>query len=188
MEIDYRIYRDLEKHIRTKVHSDFHANGSIGAMDFFCIIIWKSNRAKSKVAKRLFDSNLSLDERCHELTKRIYNEKTNKGKLKILFKEYKFRIPIMSAILSVLYPDDFTVYDFRVCESLKARNENDFSKLESLTNFDELWLRYSNYVEVVKRAIPLYNSLTEKDHYLWGQSFYSQLENHIKSNFANYKE
>jgi len=34
-------------------------------------------------------------------------------------KEWDLALPMASAILSVCWPDDFTVYDYRVCESVK---------------------------------------------------------------------
>jgi hypothetical protein len=37
----------------TEVHRRFHAEHSLGAFDLFSIIIWKANRAKSRVASRL---------------------------------------------------------------------------------------------------------------------------------------
>jgi hypothetical protein len=51
--LDYVAIYDQETYLFETVHSRFHEQGFLSAFDFFCIIIWKANRAKSKIAKRL---------------------------------------------------------------------------------------------------------------------------------------
>jgi hypothetical protein len=53
MDIDYRIYYDLEQYLFRDVNSHFRDNRKLDAFDFFCIVIWKANRAKSRVASLL---------------------------------------------------------------------------------------------------------------------------------------
>ena len=55
-----KIY-DLERYICEDVHKKFHKNGRLDAFDFFCILIWKSNRNKSDHAKRLLDLSEQKD-------------------------------------------------------------------------------------------------------------------------------
>ena len=45
MALDYLRYYDLERYLFEDVHRRFHEEGSIGAFDFFSIVIWKANRA-----------------------------------------------------------------------------------------------------------------------------------------------
>jgi hypothetical protein len=84
-----------------------------------------------------------------------------------------------SAILTVLYPDDFTVYDIRVCDVL-----GDFKDAQYKTNFAKLWERYAAYVIAVKDAVPECSSLRDKDRFLWGKSFATQLQTDIQSSFG----
>jgi hypothetical protein len=51
--VDYLRFQDFESYLFEDVHRRFQEDGSIGAFDFFAIVIWKANRAKSKVAQRL---------------------------------------------------------------------------------------------------------------------------------------
>ena len=46
-------YYDLERYLFEDVHQRFHIDHSIGAFDFCSIVIWKANRAKSKIARKL---------------------------------------------------------------------------------------------------------------------------------------
>ena len=47
-----RLY-DLERYLFKAVNPTFQRDGRLTAFDFFCIVVWKANRAKSKVALRL---------------------------------------------------------------------------------------------------------------------------------------
>ena len=59
--------------------------GYLSAFDFFRIVIWKANRAKMKVAKRLLGSaKKSLDEVVVELTKVIGAQKAPKDRMRLL--------------------------------------------------------------------------------------------------------
>ncbi len=83
-----------------------------------------------------------------------------------------------SAILSLLYPDNFTIYDVRVCDTLTNVKGHD-----ATTNFEKLWLGYKNYIDNVKKYEPQNLSLRDKDRFLWGKSFYEQLNRDLKNNF-----
>jgi hypothetical protein len=180
MTIDYIKYYDLEKYVLTDVRKNFARNKYLTAFDFFCIVIWKANRAKTKIAERLirYNKEKDIEKSVYDLTSKIYKAKDDKQKLKVLIDDYKFRLPMSSAILSLLYPDNFTIYDVRVCDTL-----TDFKGLDNISNFEKLWKRYSEYIESVKKYKPQNLSLRDKDRFLWGKSFYEQLTDDLKKNF-----
>ena len=174
---DFLKFYDLENYILTDVKNNFLKNKSLNSFDFFCIIIWKANRAKSKIANRLLSYNPNLDEAVKDLTRKIYQAKEDKEKLKTLLEDYKFRLPMASAILSLLYPDNFTVYDIRVCDTLKS-----YKGLDDL-KFERLWEGYCNYIDSVRNYGTQNLSLRDKDRLLWGKSFHEQLNSDLKANF-----
>jgi hypothetical protein len=180
MTIDYIKYYDLEKYILTDLRKNFDLNKHLTAFDFFCIVIWKANRAKTKVAERLikYNKEKDIEKSVYDLTSKIYLAKDDKQKLKVLIEDYKFRLPMSSAILSMLYPDNFTIYDVRVCDTL-----TDFKGLDNISNFENLWNGYSKYIDSVKKYKPQNLSLRDKDRFLWGKSFYEQLTDDLKKNF-----
>jgi hypothetical protein len=51
--MDFLGYYNLEPYLFDIVSPRFHQEGSLNAFDFFSIVIWKANRAKSRIAKRL---------------------------------------------------------------------------------------------------------------------------------------
>lgn len=52
-EPDYATYYDLEGYLFSEVSGRFQRDRRLSAFDFFCVVIWKANRSKSKVARRL---------------------------------------------------------------------------------------------------------------------------------------
>jgi hypothetical protein len=181
--VDYLRYYDLEAFLFQDVHSRFQKEGSLCAFDFFSIVIWKANRAKSRAAKRLLarcpEQGANLDMIVHNLTKSLFDAQTHRERLRVMLEDWGFYLPMASAVLAVLYPDFFTVYDFRVCEQLGR-----FHELANWSDFNKIWSGYEQYQDAVLAAAPSGLSLRDKDRYLWGRSSARQLEEDIAARFA----
>ncbi len=177
-EVDYRQYYDLEPYLFNTVRPRFAEQGYLDAFDFFCIVIWKANRAKSKIAKKLRAKEENLEAAVRKLTTELAQQKTAKDRLRYMLKEWGFRLPTASAILTVLYPEEFTVYDWRVGDELG------FHDLGNLSNFEDLWPRYEEFKRKVEESTLTELSLRDKDRYLWGKSFERQLKSDIAKGFA----
>jgi len=176
---DYAKYYDMENYLFGEVSPRYGSRETLSTFDFFCIVIWKANRSKSKVASRLLGKkHRDLDAAVRALVQDIAKAPDPKARLEALIDKWRFRLPMASAILTVLYPNEFTVYDVRVCNTL-----GDFEDAQHKTNFQTLWQRYVQYTETVKNAVPGKQSLREKDRYLWGKSFATQLKNDIAESF-----
>jgi hypothetical protein len=160
---------------RLKLVSPHYARHRVlSAFDFFCIVIWKANRAKSRVAERLLSHGngyADLEDAVDSLVTAISEATDRSARLSVLIEGWGFRLPMASAILTVLYLEEFSVYDVRVCDVLGG-----FSDAQYKTNFAMLWERYSAYLRAVRNAVPQCESLRDKDRYLWGKSFSTQLE------------
>lgn len=180
---DYVQFYHLESYLFGTVHQRFHSQGYLGAFDFFCIVIWKANRAKTQIARKLLGPtrDRTLDDVVIQLTRGIAAQDTPKNRLGFLmFGDVRFRLPMATAILTVLYPDEFTVYDYRVCEALDG-----FSNLSHITTIERLWDAYLEFKRAVEKCTPGGYSLRDKDRYLWGKSFCDQLESQVKDGFAD---
>lgn len=182
-DLEYLQIYQLETYLLDTVRLRFQQQGNLSAFDFFCIVIWKANRAKTKIAKRLIakSGGKTLEEAVHQLTTGIYCQETPKDRLLYLLQEeWGFLLPMASAILTILYPDDFTVYDVRVCDAL-----GDHQQLAniSVAKFEQLWAGYIRFRDAVKQAEPDGLSLRDKDRYLWGKSFSIQLQKDISIAF-----
>ena len=175
---DYSAYYDLESYLFKTVHDQFASQGWLNSFDFFCIVIWKANRAKTKIAKRIRQlGNGDLDKGVHDFTSAIARAATAQEKLSVLL-EHGFLLPMATAILTVLYPNEFTMYDVRVCDAL-----GDFHRLANLTKLSTIWAEYTRFVQSVKAATPAQLSLRDKDRYLWAKSFAQQLTHDVEREF-----
>lgn len=179
-QINYLQYYDLEGYLFDVVSRRFAHGKKVTAFDFFCIVIWKANRAKSKVARRLLGhcKGQGIEATVNTLLTEIAGAEDSMRRLTVLIDGWGFRLPMASAILTVLYPEEFTVYDIRVCDVL-----DDFHGLENRTKVATLWDRYDDYIKAVKKAVPKNLSLRDKDRLLWGKSFAQQLKTDIESSF-----
>jgi len=187
-ELDFRKFYDIEKYLFTTVHKIFKEQGYLDVYDFFLIIIWKSNRSKSKVAKRLLEKGYpSLQEAVKSITAEVTILKDPKQRLKFLMANCGFRLPMASAILTVLFPESFTVYDVRVCNVLQEKGYH-FHNLTDRKFSEGLWDDYMAYINAVAVSAPKGYSLRDKDRYLWDKSFYEQLMTDISKNFNVYNE
>ena len=177
---DYLKLYDMESYLFETVNERFHREGNLSAFDFFCIVIWKANRAKSRIAQWLLnhkEGGADLEAAVRKLTGQIAEQASPKERLRVLIDEWGFLLPMASAILTVCYPDDFTVYDYRVRDELECRD------LSNLT-FKSLWPEYEEFRLKVTEITPADLSLRDKDRFLSGKSFHEQLTSDIANAFG----
>lgn len=176
----YHRYYDVEEYLFDTVTWRFAEQGCLNAFDFFSIVRWKANRAISKVAARLLSKgHTDLHVAVNDLTSSIHRATGQREKLRVLIEDWGFRLPMASGILSVLYPEEFTVYDVRVCRVLGK-----YGSLTNRTKFESIWNGYEQYLDAVKEAAPSQLSLRDKDRWLWGRSAYEDLLAFIESPLA----
>jgi hypothetical protein len=175
---------DLEEYVFETVGPSFRRDGEVPAFDFFCIISWKANRATSYVARRLMRKADSLDGAVHNLTAGLASAATAKARFELLRKFWGFALPMASAILTVFYPDEFTVYDVRVCAALAAQGVRGMERVRTITDVDRQWAEYQRFVEAVRAATPGVAMLRDKDRALWGLSFGEDLDAKILNRFG----
>lgn len=177
---DFAKYHQIEAHLFGEVASRFHRDNRLSAFDFFAIIVWKSNRSKSRVATRLLAKRpKGLQTAVTAITRDIATAIDHRERLRRVRKDWGIGLPIATAILSVLYPKDFTIYDVRVCDSLGR-----FHGLKAITRFNRLWPQYLQFKQAVIDAVPHEKNLRKKDRYLWGKSFASQLNEDLRDRFG----
>ena len=170
-EIDYRIFYDSEKYLLEKVGSHFQQTGELEPADFYSILIWKAERAKNHHKKRLATLGGSFDKAVRELASTLYRSTSDRNRLECLMNNWWFALPTASAILTILYPDVFTVYDWRVCDELGIPPESWHSRGFS----EELWNHYLKFKEAVIQGTPANLSLRDKDRFLIGRSTHKSI-------------
>jgi hypothetical protein len=173
---DYLKFYDLERYLLEEIGPRFRATGVIEPVDFFMIFIWKANRAKTTVRDGLKSRAAgSFETAVVQIAASLYAQKGQKERLQVLMQGWRLKLPMASAILTVLYQDEFTVYDSRVCQELgfEYRPQREFS--------DALWVDYESYREAVIKATPAtLKQLRDRDRFLWGRSLRKDAERDFK--------
>jgi len=166
-------YYDDEKYL-IGVSQTFRDSGLISPEDFLTILAWKANRATTYHLKRLQTNAGSFSEAVKGITIDIRRAEDHKARLEILMSaKWGFYLATATAILTILYPEDFTVYDYRVAGLLNFAQElrqRDFS--------DSLWQKYMEFRERVRSYPPpeLNLSLRDCDRYMSGESYRKDIE------------
>ena len=105
---------DLETYLFQQVSRRFEQGRTLTPYDFFAIIVWKSNRAKTKVRRGLSAAHKSVE----TLMQQVAEARRPVDKVTLLTEIDGIGIRIASAILAVCYPSQFTVLDYRAWETL----------------------------------------------------------------------
>ena len=162
----YLKYYFLEDYLFNDVNKNFQRRGYLTPKEFFAIIIWKRNASKTKILNGIKKNERTI----RKITSKISAAKTKEQRLSALLspKIPGISIAFASAILTVCYPDDFTVVDYRACASLK---EDFGEKVEGNPTIKTT--AYFDYLTKCKKLAHKYNlSLRDFDRVLWGKNFY----------------
>src|SRR6266446_3367439 len=166
-ETDYRKFYDAERYLLDEVGPRFRETGELEPADFFTLLIWKAERKKNDHKKRLAKIAGSFENAVHQVASELHKSTAHKHRLEVLINKWRFYLPTASAILTILYPDVFTVFDWRVCKEVVCayepwRSRRSFS--------DVLWGRYESFKQAVINQTPTHLSLRDKDRFLIGRS------------------
>lgn len=165
--MDYKKFYNLEEYLFEDVRKHFQSREYLTPKEFFCIVIWKSNRAKTRIKSNILGRcSGTLNSIIKKLTKEIYRERNTKKRLEILLNDWGFRLPMASAILTVLYPEEYTIYDYRVRKQIGM--SSDFSGKKN-----QIEQYFTEFLPRVRRNREM--RLRDSDKYLWGKSFYQDL-------------
>jgi len=154
---------NLEDYLFDTVSTRFQADGTLNAYDFFAIVIWKSNRNKTKIREGITDTGESVG----ELMREVHQARMPEAKVEVLLPVQGIGISIASAILTVCYPKEFTVLDWRAWETLKEWEVEELSP-----RYPGKSEEYVQYCQACKRlAAQVELSLRDLDRALLGWSW-----------------
>ena len=165
----YLKYYNLEDYLFDDIHNNFIKNKCLDDYEFFAIVCWKRKATAIKVAKR-WNGEWNKDRlSIQDITSKVYLEPDDMKKMEILKNINQVGVAIASAILTVCYPEKFTIIDYRALNSLrkkekkKCENEKLPQKAENFKIED-----YINYNNICKEVWNKYcPSLRDFDRCLW---------------------
>jgi hypothetical protein len=177
-ETNWGKYYDTEKYLLDNVGESFRKTGKLEPADFYTILIWKAERAKNRHKERLKKiAGGNFEGAVRKISSELSEGSEHRCRLEVLMTTWQFRLATASAILTILYPDDFTVYDWRVCEEV----QHDYNPWCSRGFSEELWSYYESFKRAVIDKTPPDLTLREKDRFLIGRSTRRSIENDCKT-------
>jgi hypothetical protein len=164
--LDPIAYHNPEAYLFPELARLFAETGQLDSEALYLILDWKAPRARTRHLVRLRAIAGTFDAAAQGIAADLVAATGAEQQMTVLMAKWGFRLPTASAILAVLYPDTFTVYDVRVCDAL-----DDFRELGDLKSSPAMWREYQRFVEAVRANTPAaLPSLRDRDRWLWGQS------------------
>lgn len=138
---------DTENYLFDVVGKNIRKKGYLTFDEFYAIAMWKSPRQKQKylLNKRLVTPK----------TKAAFNLKDEKSRMLKLCELEGVAIPTASAILSVVFPEDYAIMDIRCLNALRDMGY-DISTYPRINT----WLLY---IEIMKSIAGKYDKITPRD-------------------------
>jgi hypothetical protein len=146
----------LERSIFSELSNKVKSRGELEPEDFFKICEWKSTRTKTLV-------RTNPQEHIRDVTRLAFSSRESL-RVPLLCILNGVRVPTASAILTVWQPNEYTVYDVRVCDAMLSLSH----KLLTDQIVEDARKSYSKYRDVARKiAIELQVSLRDLDKTLW---------------------
>lgn len=171
--MDFVRYYNLESYLFEDVAPRHRATSQLSLFDLLSIIQWKSIRARTRELDRIKTiGDGDVDEGAKRIGLALAHDKPSEERFMVMIRDYRYWLPMASAILTVLDEESFTVYDQRVCAELGG----DFYKLANRRKAATLWPAYQDYMHAVREATPTGLSLRDCDRWLWARNAARGLE------------
>jgi hypothetical protein len=158
---------DLEGYLFEEVRQRFEAEQTLRPYDFFAIVIWKSNRAKTKIKRGLADAGKTVE----ALMREVSQSDQPQAQVDALLQVRGIGLAMASAILTVCYPETFTVLDYRAWETLQRASVDGLP--ENYPQSPEAYLLYCRACKELADRMGL--SLRDLDRALWAKNWEDDL-------------
>lgn len=199
MENFLKYYWLEQEYLEKEVRRDFHERKPkhLTVEEFFAIVEWKNPKFGKTKLSYLTDKDI------RKFTEDIGKETDKKKQLEILLmdgaKDRKgIRLATASAVLTILYPDDFTVYDIRVrkqlakggvwekVEKLRKDGIKEYIPEDITGSKNQIQRYFTDYVPNVlmlgrKLSTRKLLSLRDCDRFLWVRDWYEELRIFLKN-------
>jgi thermostable 8-oxoguanine DNA glycosylase len=181
----YLKYYSLEDYLFGEVNKNFRERGYLTPEEFFAIVFWKRKPAAFQIVPawdkesiETITGKLNPDDRENSFNILL----GNRGGIR------EVGIAIASAILTVCYPKEFTVLDYRALNSLRKLKSDECKKLPlKAENFN--LDHYFNYLKICKDlAKEIDISLRNLDRTLWAMDWYKGKPSGLVEVVKTYKE
>lgn len=162
----------LESYLFDQVSSRFAEEQTLTPFDFFAIIIWKSNRVKTRVKNGLDGAGKSAE----TLMQEVARARAPEDRVTLLTDIDGIGIRVASAVLAVCYPSQFTVLDYRAWDTLRSCQVDGLPS--SIPATPTAYVQYCRACKDLAQKEDI--SLRDLDRALWARSWEDDLHDLIE--------
>jgi thermostable 8-oxoguanine DNA glycosylase len=155
-DIEYTLFNIIGPAVKKRGYLTFY--------DFYKICMWKTRRAKNRYLK---------NQNCVEqIAKLAFLEKDENKKMKILCQFDGVSVPVASAILTIVYPEEYGIIDIRCLEMLNTLGF-EISKhpnIKTWLKFIKIMRKLAKENEITPRKVDMvlfamHKEMLDKDNY-----------------------
>jgi len=169
--VNYIEFYDAEKLLFEKVAPEFRQGIDPSVMHFETLLGWKSERPGDAHWMRLTRiSGGTMEDAVAAICADIRSAEDHSARLKVLIRKWQFALPTAATILTVFYPEFFTMYDVR---TRRQTNTEDWSQR---TFTPALWEHYCEFKAKIVALAPPDLPLRDADRYVMGKDTYESRE------------
>jgi hypothetical protein len=165
--MDYIEFYDAEKLLFDKVGPEFQRGINPSVMHFETLLGWKSERPGDAHWMRLMKTcGGTMEDAVAAICADIRSAADDQARLKVLIRKWQFALPTAVTILTVFYPEFFTMYDER------TRRQTGTKDWSHRTFTPALWEHYREFKEKIIALAPPGVTLRDADRYVMGKDTY----------------
>jgi hypothetical protein len=165
--VNYIEFYDDEKLLFEKVGPGFRRGVDPSVMHLETLLAWKSDRPGDAHWMRLTKiCGPTMEGAVAALCADIRSAEHHEARLKVLIRKWRFALPTAVTILTVFYPEFFTMYDVR---TRRQTNTEDWSQ-RRFTPY--LWKHYCEFKDKIVALAPPGVTLRDADRYVMGKDAY----------------
>jgi hypothetical protein len=170
--VNYIEFYNDENVLFEKIGPEFRQGMDPSVMHFEALLAWKSDRPGDTHWMRLMKiCGGTMENAVAALCADIRSAKDHKTRLEVLIRKWEFKLPTAVTILTVFYPEFFTMYDER------TRRQTDTKNWSQRTSFTpDLWEHYCEFKDKIVALAPYGLSLRDADRYVMGKDTYEARE------------
>jgi len=163
--VNYIEFYDDENLLFEKVGPEFRQGIDPSAMYFETLLGWKSERPGDAHWMRLMKiCGGTMEDTVAAICADIRSAADDKARLEVLIRKWQFYLPTAATILTVFYPEVFTMYDKRTRNQTGTK---DWSHRRKFT--PALWQHYCEFKDKIVALAPPDLKLRDADRYVMGK-------------------
>jgi hypothetical protein len=166
LAVNYIEFYNEETLLFEKIGPEFQRGKDPSVIDFETLLAWKSDRPGDAHWMRLSNICTTIEDAVAGLCADIRSAENHEARLNVLMRKWGFLLPTAATILTVFYPEFFTMYDER------TRRQTSTENWSQRRFTPKLWKHYCEFKDKIIALASPGLTLRDADRYVMGKDTY----------------